>query len=120
MLLFRSPIPILLLFLTAVRVSAGTRTDEPQKILAQADRMAILYNWPKAAPLYKQAGDDFMRGGDEKGQLSARLGWVRSQVEGGVSPALTEELEHALQSPVVHGDAQLMLRCLVARAALDQ
>ena len=117
---FRSPIPILLLFLTAVRVSAGTRTDAPQKILAQADRMAMLYNWPKAAPLYKQAGDDFTRGGDDKGQLSARLGWVRSQVEGGVSPALSQELERAIQNPRVQGDAQLMLRCLVARAALDQ
>jgi len=35
--------------------------------------MAILYNWPKAAPLYKQAGDDFMRGGDGKG--NSQLGW---------------------------------------------
>ena len=46
----------------------------------------MLYNWPKAAPLYKQAGNDFARGGDKKGQLSARLGWIRSLVEVGASP----------------------------------
>lgn len=80
----------------------------------------MLYNWPKAAPLYKQAGDDFTRVGDNTGQLSARLGWIRSQVESGVSPAITQEVTHDLQNSEVQTDAQLMLRCLVTKAALDQ
>ena len=105
---------------TAVSVCAATRTDGPRDILAQADRMAMLYNWPKAAPLYKQAGDEFTQVGDNKGQLSARLGWIRSQVESGVSPVIAQEVEHDLEGLAAQTDAQLTLRCLVTKAALDQ
>ena len=70
--------------------SAGARTNDPQKILAEADHLAMLYNWPKAAPLYKQAGEDFTRIGDKKGELSARLGWIRSRGrDGSVAGAYT-------------------------------
>jgi len=116
----RPTVLLLALFITAVTVCAATRTDGPQEILAQADRMAMLYNWPKAAPLYKQAGDGFARIADNKGQLAARLGWIRSQVESGVSPAIAQEVEHDLQGPAVQTDAQLTLRCLITKAALNQ
>jgi len=116
----RPTVPLLALFLTAVSLCAATRTDGPQGSLAKADRMAMLYNWPKAAPLYKLAGNGFTRIGDSKGQLAARLGWIRSQVETGVSPAIAQEVEHDLQGPAVQTDPQLTLRCLVTKAALNQ
>jgi len=116
----RPTIPLAAIFLAATAVCAATRTDGPQDTLAKADRMAMLYNWPKATPLYKQAGDGFKRIGDNKGQLAARLGWIRSQVESGVSPAIAQEVEHDLRGPAVQTGAQLTLRCLVTKAALDQ
>ena len=45
--------------------------------LAEADRLAMLYNWPRAIPIYADAEREFRRLNDPKGVLEARLGWLR-------------------------------------------
>ena len=56
-------LPILLLPLIVCRDS---RIQESLRLLADADRLAMLYNWPKAAALYAQAESLFTQSGDKK------------------------------------------------------
>ena len=43
--------------------SGDVRINGLQSLLSQADRLALLYNWPKAAPLYSQAESLFRQSG---------------------------------------------------------
>jgi hypothetical protein len=60
-------------------VPAKAQETPPQTTLAEADRLAMLYNWPRAIPLYEDAEREFRRLNDRKGELDARLGWLRAQ-----------------------------------------
>ena len=99
---------------------ARARSGDPKHLLADADRLAFLYNWPKAGPLYAEAETLFTQSGDRKGVLYAKLGLIRAQVETGAIPELNREVEEYMQSPLVQGDPLLMLRCLTTKAAIDQ
>jgi len=88
--------------------------------LAQADRLATLYNWPEAAPFYAQAQSLFTQSGDKKNALSARLGYIWATANAGVSSAITKEVATYLQDPLVRADSRLRLRGLVAKAVLDK
>ncbi len=75
---------------------------------------------PKAAPLYAQAQARFSQSGDKRNALYARLGWIWAQADTGRAAKLESEVEQRLESPQVQGNAKLMLRCLVTKAAIDQ
>jgi hypothetical protein len=64
---------VILLWIPAKAHNAALRTT-----LAEADRLALLYNWPRALPLYLEAEREFRRLNDPKGELDARLGWIRA------------------------------------------
>ncbi len=87
-MLRRNPLPalfpILLLTLAVPLVGA----EDGKQRLAEADRLAMLYNWPRALPLYADAEREFLRLNDPKGVLEARLGWIRAQANATPSPAL--------------------------------
>src|SRR5262245_55889544 len=97
----------------------GRPKPDPGRLLREADRFAMLYNWPKASPLYAQAEALFTRSGDQKDALSARLGRIRAQINTAVIRKLDNEVEEGMRSPLVQGDAKLVLRCLTAKAAID-
>jgi hypothetical protein len=59
-------------------VSAKAQETPPQTTLSEADRLAMLYNWPRVLPLYVDAEKEFRRLNDRKGALEARLGWLRA------------------------------------------
>jgi tetratricopeptide (TPR) repeat protein len=102
-------------------VSSGdVRINGPHSLLAQADRLAMLYNWPKAAPLYSQAESLFRQSGDEKNALTARLGYIWATADSGVSQSTKREVAEYLSVPFVNADARLRLRALVAKAVLDR
>ena len=94
--------------------------SSPQQILVEADHFAWLYNWPKAEPLYQKAEKLFIQAGDQRGAMAARLGVIRSQVDSGSVPDLSAELASDLRTPLVRSDQNLMLRCLLTKAAVDQ
>ena len=71
----RKPILVLPLLLPLV-VCSDSRTQGPLTLLAEADRLAMLYNWPEAVPLYEQAESLFAQSGDRKNALAARLGYI--------------------------------------------
>ncbi|HTS10411.1 MAG TPA: CHAT domain-containing tetratricopeptide repeat protein [Candidatus Eisenbacteria bacterium] len=117
-MLRRKPLFLLAFFLLC---SCGSHHGtNPSTILADADRFAMLYNWPKAAPLYAQAQELFQKSGDRKNVLSARLGYIWATADQGVNANLTAEVDRDLSTPLIQGDSRLTLRALVARAALDR
>jgi len=79
----------------------------------------MLYNWSKAAPLYTQAELLFDEAGDKKNALHARLGHLWATANAGITPEIVQEVSGYLQNPLVTTDLSLMLRALVAKAALD-
>jgi hypothetical protein len=87
---------------------------------AEADRLAMLYNWPRAIPLYVDAERESRRLNDSKGELEARLGWLRAQAYEEPSPALAAEVDGDLRNPIIQGSAELTLRCLMAQAAIEE
>ena len=112
---------ILVVFLLLPFVVRGdSPTQGPLKLLAEADRLALLYNWPEAAPRYAEAESLFAQSGDGKNALAARLGYIWSTADTGVSPAIDREIAAYLENPLVQSDSTLMLRALVAKAVLDR
>src|SRR5437016_4093343 len=92
----------------------------PIALLSRADRLAMLYNWPEAAPLYAQAESLFMQSGDRQNKLLARLGYLWATADAGVSPAAIKEVSAYLTDPIVQANPKLRLRALIATAVLDR
>jgi tetratricopeptide (TPR) repeat protein len=113
-----------LLLAAPICFSLFAASDSPiqrsQRLLAAADRFAMLFNWPEAAPLYAQAESLFEESGDRKNALLARLGYLWATADTSVSPAISEEVANHLQDPFVRSDPRLMLRGLVVKAVLDR
>jgi len=107
----------LLIFLST---NARSQPNSPQAVLAEADRLAMLYNWPRSIPLYVEAGREFHGSNNAKGKLAARLGWIRAQAYEEPSEALADEVDADLQNPTIQRDVTLMLRCLEAKAAIEE
>jgi CHAT domain-containing protein len=111
---------LIVLLLLPLVVCGDSRFQGPLALLTRADRLALLYNWPEAARGYTEAESLFAQSGDAKNALAARLGHIWSTADGGVSPAINREIDAYLESPLVESDSRLMLRALIAKAALDQ
>ncbi len=111
---------IALVILAALSHPAMAQTSNPTALLAEADRLAMLCNWPRAIPLYTEAGKEFHNAGNAKSELQARLGWIRTQAYQEPSAALAAEVEEDLRNPVIQGDTPLRLRCLLAKAAIEE
>jgi CHAT domain-containing protein len=108
---------VLFLFLPLV-VRSDSPIQGPLKLLAEADRLALLNNWPKATPRYAEAESQFAQVGDGKGALAARLGYLWSTADAGVSTSTNRELAAYLENSLVQANPTLKLRALVAKAVL--
>jgi hypothetical protein len=112
---------ILVAFLLLPLVFRGDSPIQgPLKLLAEADRFALLNNWPKASPRCAEAESLFAQAGNGKGALAARLGYLWSTVDAGVSGSADREIASYLENPLVKGDPALKLRALVAKAVLNR
>ena len=109
-------VPILLPLI----VSGDSRPLERQRLLAEADRFSMLYNWPEAASRYARAETLFLQAGDRRNVLFARLGYFWATADTGVSSAVVEEVARHLEDPLVQSDARLLMRALVTKAVLDR
>ncbi len=109
-----------LLVLPILTASVGNaQVQDANLLLAEADSLNLLFNWPKAGPLYARAKALFNQSGDKKNALHARLGWIWSQADTGAAMKFKGEVENEMQNPLVRGDPRLTLRCLVAKAAIE-
>jgi len=55
--------------------------QNPEILLAEANRLAWVFNWPKAQPLYARAEELFREKGDTRNEVYARVRRIRAQSE---------------------------------------
>ena len=102
-------------------VSASNKTsdNDPLLLLAKADHFYWLNNPSKAAPLYTRAEKLFADKGNQRSEIYARVGRLRSNAETMSFDELARLLNEQLQDPIVRGDRKLRLWCLIAKGYTD-
>src|SRR3979411_2759936 len=96
-----------------------TASTDPNLLLTEANRLAWLFNWPKAEPLYVHAEQLFHQKGDPRHEIYARVGRIRAQSETMSWLDVSEILGRQLEIPVVKSDPRLKLWCLAAKGYTD-
>jgi len=91
----------------------------PEILLKEANRLAWLFNSPKAGPLYVRAEELFKERGDTRNEIYARVGRIRAQAETMSWVDVSELLGQQLNIPVVKNDPGLKLWCLSAKGYTD-
>jgi len=94
-------------------------SQNPEILLAEANRLAWLFNWPKAGPLYARAEELFRESGDTRNEIYARVGRIRAQSETMSWVDVSQMLGQQLNIPVVKNDPELRLWCLAAKGYTD-
>src|SRR3954470_6830702 len=80
---------------------ALAQVSDPQKLIAEADRLAWLRVWTRAEPLYAKAREAFMASGDERNALYAEVSRLRGQLPTLPVPEVSERLSDYLDNPLV-------------------
>jgi CHAT domain-containing protein len=101
------------------QVAALLKDDNPQQMLAAANRLSWLLNWPKAGPLYQRAQILFSKEGDARDALYAQVGYIRSQAETMPFVDISNFLAAQLQTPLVRQHPRLRLWCLISKGNTD-
>jgi len=94
-------------------------SKNPETILAEANRLSWLFNWPKAEPLYVRAELLLKARNDTRNEIYARVGRIRAQAETMSWVDVAEILRQQLDIPIVKTDQQLRLWCLAAKGYTD-
>jgi CHAT domain-containing protein/predicted negative regulator of RcsB-dependent stress response len=92
---------------------------DPTKLLAEAERLAWLKAWTRAAPLYAEAEKLFAARGDRRNALYAEVNHLRGRLPQLPVPEVSQRLAEYLDDPLVQGDDRLRLRCLVIKGETD-
>ena len=95
-------------------------SNNPKILLAEANRLAWIFDWPKAGPLYTRAEELFKKEGDERDEIYARIGLIRAQSQQGMSfVEVSTMLGRILEDPVMKIHPRLKLWCLAAKGYTD-
>jgi CHAT domain-containing protein/tetratricopeptide (TPR) repeat protein len=94
-------------------------SKNPEILLKEANRLAWLFNWPKAGPLYIRAEELFQEKSDNRNETYARVGRIRSQSETMSWVDVSEMLGQQLELPIAKSDLKLRLWCLAAKGYTD-
>lgn len=94
-------------------------SNDPQVLLQEGNRLAWVFNWPKALPLYARAEELFRAKGDARNEIYARVGRIRAQSETMSSTDVSDLLGQQLELPSVKTDMPLRLWCLAAKGYTD-
>lgn len=95
---------------------------DPKELLAHALHLADLYNWDEAGPAFAEAEHLFVKAGDQRNALYAKLGRIRSNSDGDQQtlPAVTAQLAEELEdNPLLQNDEELRMFCLVVKGDID-
>jgi len=98
----------------------GQLASDPEKLLAEADRLAFMRLWTRAEPLYEQARTAFREKGDKRNALYAEVGRLRGQLPTLAVPDVSDRLAAYLDDPIVADDDRLRLRVLVIKGETDE
>lgn len=93
--------------------------SNPEVLLEEANRLAWLFNWPKAGPLYARAEELFKAKGDTRNETYARVGRIRAQSETMSWVEVSNVLGQQLELPIARADPKLRLWCLAAKGYTD-
>jgi CHAT domain-containing protein len=88
-------------------------------LLAEANRLSWLFNWPKAEPLYIRAEELFKQKGDPRNEIYARVGRIRAQSESMSYLDVSRMIQAEIESAAAKADPKLMLWCLVEKGYTD-
>src|SRR6266436_5506341 len=94
-------------------------SNNPEALLEEANRLAWLFNWPKAEPLYVRAEELFREKRDSRNEAYARVGRIRAQSERMSWVDVSDMLGRQLEIPVAKSDPKLRLWCLAAKGYTD-
>jgi hypothetical protein len=73
-------------------------SQNPEVLLAEANRLVWVFNWPKAQPFYIRAEELFREKGDARNEVYARVGRIRAQSETTAWTDVSKMLGQALLS----------------------
>jgi CHAT domain-containing protein len=98
--------------------------QQPQanELLAHALHFADLYNWDDAGPAFAEAEHLFLDAGDQRNALYAKLGRIRSNIDGEQQtlPSVAAQLADALEDdPLLQNDKELRMFCLIVKGDID-
>jgi len=94
-------------------------SSTPEALLAEANRLSWLFNWPKAGPLYARAEELFKKNGDARNEIYARVGRIRAQSETMSYVDVSQMIQTELNSAAAKTDSRLRLWCLVQKGYTD-
>jgi len=94
-------------------------SSNPEILLKEANRLAWLFNWPKAEPLYIRAEQLFKEKGDLRNEVYSRVGRIRAQSETMSWVDVSEILGKELGLLIAKSDQKLRLWCLAAKGYTD-
>src|ERR1044072_2710732 len=92
---------------------------DPIQLLAEAERLADVYNWYDAHPLYSQAEVAFRQLGDQRNALFAQASRLRGEMQVRALSDVIASIDSILASEAARVDKQLRLRCLVVRGDVN-
>lgn len=93
---------------------------DPDKLLAEADRLAWMKLWARAEPLFVDAQRLFEARGEQAKALHAKVGSLRAQLPRLPAPGVSRQLEGILDDPLVRQDDRLRLRVLFVKGETDE
>ena len=93
--------------------------DDPQRLLAEGDRIGWLKNWQKAEPFFARAEVLFREGGDRRNELYSRVSRIRGELQKRGLFETSTLLASILDDPLLKNDPQLRLRCLTVKGDVD-
>ena len=102
-----------------IRLDDPEKSTDPVALLVEAERLYWLNNGPKAAPVFGRAESLFADRGDARNELFAKVGRFRSEAETSSFVDLSRFIDEQLQNPIVRGDDELRLWCLIAKGYTD-
>lgn len=94
-------------------------SDNPNVLLAEANRLAWFFNWPRAEPFYERTEELFKEKSDTRNEIYARVGRIRAQAETMSWPDVSRMIGDHLQSPFVKSDPRLKPWCLAQKGYID-
>lgn len=112
-------IPILA-FWVLVAVPAIAQPSDPDKLLAEADRLGWMKLWARAEPLFVDAQRLFDARGEQAKALHAKVGRLRAQLPRLPAPDVSRQLDDLLDDPLVRQDDRLRLRVLFVKGETDE
>jgi CHAT domain-containing protein len=115
----RSAVVVLAAFIGS-SAAFGQDGRDPNKLLEEAERLAWLKAWSRAAPLYAEAERLFAARGDHGNALYAQINGLRGRLPRLPVAEVSEQLADYLENPLVKADERLRLRCLVIKGEVDE